>query len=43
MIKMTFNYLEYLADTEISYLHCTTTSNQQIVGFNVPVNHILFI
>lgn len=34
-------YLEYLADTEIPYLHCPGTSNQQVVGFDVPVNDIL--
>lgn len=37
------DYLEHLADTEVSDLHSTATSNHQIVRFDVPMNHILYI
>jgi hypothetical protein len=37
-----FHYLNYLADAEISYLHCTRASNQQIVRFDIPMHYILF-
>lgn len=35
-------YLKYLADTEISYLHCSITSNQEIIRFYIPMYYILF-
>ena len=40
--KWDYQYLEYLADTEISYFHSPGTSNQQVVRFDVTMNYILF-
>ena len=34
-------YLKNLADTEVPYLHHSSSSDQKIVRFNIPVYDIL--